>query len=212
MGEEGILLLITLEGIDGSGKSSLVSALRGSLADLDPVFTREPGSTWVGDAVRRAIAEQADPVTEALLFVADHAAHLATVVRPALDEGRLIISDRYTDSRYAYQPVMLEGKVPDPLGWLRAVHEAWTIVPDRTFLLLLPVEEALRRLPPEKRREHFEDGPFLGKVHRNYLALAEAEPSRFVLVDALLPREEIHRFVGEEIRKLARRPRSRRPR
>jgi dTMP kinase len=212
MGEEGVLLLITIEGVDGSGKSTLVSGLRESLADLDPVFTREPGSTWVGDAVRRAIAERADPVTEALLFVADHAAHLASVVRPALDEGRLVISDRYTDSRYAYQAVMLEGRLPDPLGWLRAVHEGWTIVPDRTFLLLIPVEEAMSRLPPEKLREHFEDGPFLEKVHRNYLALAEAEPSRFVLVDALLPAEEIQKFVGEEIRRLARRPRSRRRR
>jgi dTMP kinase len=212
VGEEGILLLITLEGIDGSGKSSLVAALGESLADLDPVFTREPGSTWVGDAVRRAIAEQADPVTEALLFVADHAAHLATVVRPALGEGRLVISDRYTDSRYAYQAVMLEGRVPDPLGWLRTVHAGWTIVPDRTFLLLLPVEEAIRRLPAEKRREHFEDGPFLEKVQGNYLALAEAEPARFIAVDALLPKDEIHRFVGEEIRKIARRPRSRRRR
>ena len=116
MGEEGIPLLITIEGIDGSGKSTLVSALRESLKDLDPVFTREPGSTWVGDAVRRAIAERVDPVTEALLFVADHAAHLETVVRPALDGERMVISDRYTDSRYAYQGVMLEGKIPDPLA------------------------------------------------------------------------------------------------
>ena len=212
MGEEGIPLLITIEGIDGSGKSTLVSGLRESLEDLDPVFTREPGSTWVGEAVRRAIAERADPVTEALLFVADHAAHLETVVRPALDGGRLVISDRYTDSRYAYQGAMLAGKVPDPMGWLRTLHNGWTIVPDRTFLLLIPVEEAMKRLPREKRREHFEDGPFLEEVRGNYLALAEAEPARFVLVDALLPADEIHRFVGEVIRKLARQPRSRRRR
>jgi dTMP kinase len=210
MGEEGVPLLITIEGIDGSGKSTLVSGLRESLKDLDPVFTREPGSTWVGEAVRRAIAERADPVTEALLFVADHAAHLGTVVRPALDGGRLVISDRYTDSRYAYQSAMLAGKVPDPMGWLRTLHDGWTIVPDRTFLLLIPVEKALQRLPADKRREHFEDGPFLEKVQGNYLALAEAEPARFILIDALLPADEIHRFVGEAIRRLARSPRSRR--
>ena len=156
------------------------------------------------------MAEGADPVTEARLFVADHAAHLEAVVRPALREGKLVISDRYTDSRYAYQAAMLEGRIPDPPGWLRAVHGGWTIVPDRTFLLLLPVEEAIRRLPVEKRREHFEDGPFLEKVHRNYLALAGAEPARFVAVDALLPPGEIAKFVGEEIRRIARRPRSRR--
>ena len=79
MDTEGILLLITLEGIDGSGKSTLHENLRTILADLDPLFTREPGATWVGDQVRRAIAEQIDPITEATLFVADHAAHLAKV-------------------------------------------------------------------------------------------------------------------------------------
>ena len=100
-------MLITLEGIDGSGKSTLHESLREPLADLDPLFTREPGATWVGDQVRRAIREQIDPVTEATLFVADHAAHLAKVVRPALAEGRLVISDRYSDSRYAYQSVTL---------------------------------------------------------------------------------------------------------
>ena len=84
MDPEGILLLVTLEGIDGTGKSTLLMALREKLADLEPVFTREPGATWVGESVRRAIAEQIDPITEATLFVADHAAHLATVVRPAL--------------------------------------------------------------------------------------------------------------------------------
>ena len=135
-----------------------------------------------------------------------------TVVRPALEAGKTVISDRYTDSRYAYQAIMLEEKIPDPLGWLRAVHKGWTIIPDRTFLLLVPVEEALRRLPAGRGREHFEDGPFLEKVHRNYLALAETEPARFVTVDSLLPPEVIHQFVGEEIRRIARRPRSRRRR
>ncbi len=212
MGEEGIPLLITIEGIDGSGKSTLVVALQESLKDLDPVFTREPGSTWVGDAVRRAIAERVDPVTEALLFVADHAAHLEAVVRPALDGERMVISDRYTDSRYAYQGVLLEGKIPDPMAWLRSLHNGWTVVPDRTFLLIIPVDEAMKRLPGDKRREHFEDGPFLEKVQGNYLSLAEAEPARFVLMDALLPAGEIHRFVETEIRKLARLPRSRRRR
>lgn len=107
MGTGGMRVLITLEGIDGTGKSTLHSGLAELLVDLNPVFTREPGATWVGDSVRRAIAEQTDPVTEALLFVADHAAHLATVIRPALADGRIVISDRYTDSRYAYQSVTL---------------------------------------------------------------------------------------------------------
>lgn len=195
-------MLITLEGIDGSGKSTLHASLRDLLRDFDPVFTREPGATWVGDSVRRAIAERIDPVTEATLFVADHAAHLATVVRPALAEGKLVISDRYSDSRYAYQSVTLQGVVPDPENWLRAMHDSWTIIPDKTFLCVLPVDEALTRLKPDRKREHFERREVLEKVQNNYLSYAKAEPSRFVIVDAMLPPGTVAEFVADAIREM----------
>jgi len=202
MDPEGNCLLITLEGIDGSGKSTLHETLKGLLADLDPLFTREPGATWVGDQVRRAIKEQIDPITEATLFVADHAAHLAKVVRPALAKGRLVISDRYSDSRFAYQAVTLQGIVPEPERWLRAMHNGWTIVPDRTFLCVLPVNDALTRLKPDSQREHFERRDVLDAVQNNYLRFARAEPSRFVVVDAMLPPETVARFVADAIRLL----------
>lgn len=202
-------MLITIEGIDGSGKSSLVESLNESLADLAPVITREPGETWVGNAVRRAIAEEIDPVAEALLFVADHAMHLATVVRPALEKEQLVISDRYTDSRYAYQQVTLEGLLPDPLLWLREAHNGWTLPPDLTFLLVLPVETALLRRSGRAEREHFEYASLLAKVQDNYLALAREEPSRFVLVDAEKDEKEIREFVAGAIRSAAGRSRSR---
>lgn len=200
MDPEGENMLITLEGIDGSGKSSLHEALKELLTDLNPVFTREPGATWVGDQVRRAIKEQIDPVTEATLFVADHAAHLAKVVRPALAEGRLVISDRYSDSRFAYQSVTLKGIVPDPEGWMRAMHNGWTIVPDKTFLCVLPVDDALTRLKPDTEREHFEKRETLEKVQDNYLEYARNEPDRFVIVDAMLDREIVAKFVADAIR------------
>ncbi len=193
-------MLVTLEGIDGSGKSTLHAALRELLADLGPVFTREPGATWVGDAVRRAVAEQIDPVTEATLFVADHAAHLATVVRPALAEGKLVISDRYSDSRYAYQSVTLQGIIPEPERWLRAMHNGWSIVPDRTFLCVLPIDEAIKRLKPDSEREHFEKRGTLEKVQNNYLTYARNEPSRFVIVDAMLAPDTVAQFVADAIR------------
>ena len=193
-------MLITIEGIDGCGKSSLVASLCESLADLCPVITREPGETWVGGSVRRAIAEEIDPVAEALLFVADHAVHLATVIRPALAGGKLVISDRYTDSRYAYQQVTLSGVIPDPLTWLRQVHHGWTVPPDLTFLLVVPVEEALKRRSGRAEREHFEYASLLTRVQENYLALAREEPSRFIIVDAEKDETEIHGFVNEAIR------------
>ena len=210
MDQEGSILLVTIEGIDGTGKSTLLSGLRDLLADLDPVFTREPGATWVGHAVRRAIAEQIDPVTEATLFVADHAAHLATVVRPALASGRLVISDRYTDSRFAYQSVTLAGILPDPLGWLKAMHNDWSIVPDKTFLLVLPVEEALVRLTAKNGREHFEKRDVLEKVQNNYLEYARAESSRFVIIDAGKDKDEIAAVVARAIRLVLQSSRSRR--
>ena len=197
-----MLLLVTIEGIDGTGKSTLLTALKARLADLDPVFTREPGATWVGESVRRAIAEQIDPITEATLFVADHAAHLATVVRPALAEGKLVISDRYSDSRFAYQSVTLEGVIPDPEGWLRAMHNGWSIIPDKTILLVIPVDDALIRLATKSGREHFERREILEKVQNRYLEFARAEPSRFVVVDGLMEKEEIAGFVADAIRQI----------
>ncbi len=209
MGPEGTPVLITIEGIDGSGKSTLLSSLGELLADLDPLFTREPGATWVGASVRRAIAERMDPITEALLFCADHAAHIEGVIRPALDAGRLVISDRYSDSRFAYQPVVLDGVLPDPLQWLRQIHEGWSIRPDRTFLLVLPVEDAVARLDPAKQREYFENAGILERVQENYLDLAARDPARFVIVDALLKKDEVAEFIAGEIRTSARSSQSR---
>jgi dTMP kinase len=204
-------VLITIEGIDGSGKSTLLARLGELLTDLDPLFTREPGATWVGDSVRRAVAARMDPITEALLFSADHAAHIDTLIRPALDAGRLVISDRYSDSRFAYQPVVLDGVLPDPLLWLRQIHAGWSIRPDRTFLLVLPVEDAMARLDPAEKREYFENAGILARVQENYLNLAASDPARFVIVDALLPKEEVARFIADEIRTSVRSSR-RRPR
>jgi len=195
-----MLLLVTIEGIDGTGKSTLLLALKERLSDLDPVFTREPGATWVGESVRRAIAEQIDPITEATLFVADHAAHLATVVRQALAEGKLVISDRYSDSRFAYQSVTLAGVIPDPEGWLRAMHNGWSVVPDKTILLVIPVDDALARLATKSGREHFERREILEKVQDRYLEFARAEPARFIIVDALKEKDEIAGFVADAIR------------
>ena len=195
-------MLITIEGIDGCGKSTLMGGLEAALADIGPLFTREPGSTWIGDQVRRGIAEEIDPIAEALLFVADHAAHLAEVIRPALADHRPVISDRYSDSRYAYQQVTLAPHIPEPLLWLRSVHGTWTIRPDRTYLLTIPIADALERLDGKDGREHFERAEVLEQVQTNYLALAEEDPQRFLLVDALQEREKICSFIAGDIRDL----------
>ena len=197
-------MLITIEGIDGTGKSTLVRNLKELLSDLNPVFTREPGSTWIGEVVRRGIAENINPVSEALLFTADHAAHLETLVKPELKNGRLVISDRFADSRYAYQASTLRGILPDPMRWIKGIHEGWTIVPDLTFLLVIPVDDAIERLKRDRdHHEHFECRTTLEEVKNNYLLLAEEEPERFILVDAKMEAERLSGFVAGEIRKRA---------
>ena len=194
-------MLVTIEGIDGTGKSTLIEGLKTELADLNPVFTREPGCSWIGEAVRRGIKEEINPIAEALLFVADHAVHVNTVIKPALREKKLVISDRYSDSRYVYQSKTLKGHIADPVKWLKDMQSEWTVVPDITFLLVLPVEESLRRINADREStEHFESDGVLREVQANYMKLTEDEPKRFVIIDAKKDKEEILKFVASVIR------------
>jgi dTMP kinase len=195
-------LLITLEGIDGAGKSTLYEGLKTRLADLDPVFTKEPGSPLVNKAVRREIEANKDPFAEATLFVADHAAHLAQIVIPALENNKLVITDRYSDSRFAYQQVSLVGIVPDPKAWLTAVHAGWSIRPDLTILLLIAPEVAMNRLAGRPGKEHFENHAFLEEVQKRYLERVAEDPERFLLIDAEEDLETILNFVEKSIRAL----------
>ena len=107
--------------------------------------------------------------------------------------------------------MVLEGLLPDPMGWLRAVHAGWTVPPDQTYLLVLPIEQAVRRLGGKhRRREHFEQEEVLRRVQEAYITLAEAEPWRFVLVDATKEKREVARFVEAGIRETVERSRARR--
>jgi dTMP kinase len=108
--------------------------------------------------------------------------------------------------------VTLENSIPEPLAWLQVLHNGWTIVPDRTFLFIIPVEMALERLAAKSGREHFERKEILEKVQKNYLVLARNEPSRFVIVDATKEKEEIRQFVAGAIRQFFLSSRSRRQR
>jgi dTMP kinase len=172
-------MLVTIEGIDGSGKTTVWEALQ---AEFDAVFTREPTDTWYGEAVERSVADPgADPLAELFLYTADHAAHLSDTVEPALDRGELVVSDRFVDSRYAYQGVSLDGVVPRPLEYVVGVHEPWTRTPDLTLLLDVDPETGAARSGATNK---FEQREFLEAVAEAYDFLANREPDRFVRIDA----------------------------
>lgn len=195
--------LITLEGIDGTGKSSILEMLGTSFPRA--VITREPTQGWIGKAVRRSIESDTDPLAELFLFVADHAEHVAKVIRPALVEGKLVISDRYSDSRYAYQGVTLSNKFDDAMEWIQNIHKGWTIVPDLTILLTIDPEIAVLRCGDRGDKTKFEKIEFLRTVQENFLRVAEKEPGRFVMIDAGKELDnvayEVHSAIDRILRK-----------
>ncbi|MFB6305145.1 MAG: dTMP kinase [Haloferacaceae archaeon] len=182
-------MLVTIEGLDGSGKSTLHESLRGEFPDA--VFTREPTDSWYGEAVYRSLADpDADPLAELFLYAADHADHLSRVVRPALDAGRLVVSDRYSDSRIAYQATTLAAAdaVPDPLDYVRSLHEPFSRPPDLTLYLDVDAETAAARSDAANK---FERADYLAGVREHYERVIAADPDRFVRIDATAPPETV---------------------
>lgn len=180
-------MLVTLEGLDGSGKSTVHEALQDTYSDA--AFTHEPTDSWYGEAVSRSISDEgADPIAELFLYTADHANHLSRTVRPALDAGELVISDRYSDSRYAYQGAALDGIIDRPMEYVRGVHAPFTRPPDLTLYLDVDPETGARRSGATNK---FEQSEYLGRVRENYERLIDAEPGRFVRIDATRSPEEV---------------------
>jgi dTMP kinase len=191
-------MLVTLEGLDGSGKTSCIEALRAHDAvPAETTFTREPTGSWYGDAVRRSLADgDADPLAELFLYTADHAAHLADTVGPALERGDPVVSDRYSDSRYAYQGATLSGRFEDALAFVRSVHRPWTRPPDLTVYLDVDPETAAERAGATNK---FETADYLADVRENYERLIDGAPDRFVRVDATQPLERVTDRVREVV-------------
>lgn len=185
--------LITLEGIDGTGKSSIAKMLKTRFTEA--LFTREPTKSWIGRAVKKSIESDGDPLAELFLFVADHAEHIAKVIRPALAEGKIVISDRYSDSRYAYQGATLSDDFDDSVAWVQGIHRGWTVVPDMTILFTIDPDVAVSRCGVRGEKTKFEKLEFLKKVQDNFLRLAREEPRRFVIIDAGAELEK----VGHEV-------------
>ena len=193
-------MLITLEGIDGGGKTTVAEGLEAALPSERTVFTREPTGSWYGEAVERSIGDDdADPLAELFLYTADHADHLSRVVRPALSDGNVVISDRYSDSRYAYQGATLDGTLDDPVEYVRTVHEPFTRPPDATLYFDLPPDVGAERAGTTNK---FETAAYLREVRANYERLIADDPDRFYRIDATQPKPAVVETATETVMEL----------
>ncbi|MDR6612298.1 MULTISPECIES: dTMP kinase [unclassified Leifsonia] len=198
-------LFITLEGGDGVGKSTQAALLEEWLTGRGRtvVRTREPGGTDAGVEIREIVLHHRGdiaPRAEALLYAADRAHHIATVVRPALSRGDIVVQDRYIDSSVAYQGagrVLDAQQIRDLSLWA-----AEGLLPDLTILLDLDEDTARTRLDSARTRYdrlEAERSDFHARVRAGYLALAEQEPERFLVVDASRPVEEIAAEIRDRL-------------
>ncbi|MDX6501060.1 MAG: dTMP kinase [Blastocatellia bacterium] len=194
---------ITFEGIDGCGKSTQLRLLASELRvrGVDTVTTREPGGTALGKRLRAAlldIDEQVDPLAELLVFAADRAHHVRTLLSPALEANQIVLSDRYADATVAYQgagrgfePKLIQDIVQLATGGL---------TPELTLLFDLSVAESAvrtRRRVASKNTDRLdiEDASFHTRVRNAYLEIAKAEAHRFRVIDARSSTQETHRKV-----------------
>ncbi len=191
-------MFITLEGPEGSGKSSQLPALAKFLRDAgyEVVETREPGGTVVGDQIREVLMNLENvtivPRTEILLFLAARAQHVEGLIKPALASGKIVLCDRYGDSTLAYQGYGHETDL-DTLRSLLAFSTGG-LKPDLTLLLDVPIDEGFRRKrgnSVEWNRLDAYAEAFHERVRQGYLALAEEEPDRWMIIDATQDRGKV---------------------
>lgn len=182
--------LISLEGIDGAGKSTVIDHLAAEFSDV--TITREPSHHWTGDQVYRSIrhesGDDAPPLGTFFLYLADRAKHLSDTVIPRLEAGETVITDRYIDSTYAYQQYALRNDISQPLRYIQEVMRDWIVIPDITLYLDISVDTALDRSAGE---DDFETREFLTEVKQNYDTLYETGGNRWVRLDAEQPADDV---------------------
>jgi dTMP kinase len=179
-------MFITFEGIEGSGKTTQISRLKAWFESQGQsvITTKEPGGTALGQTIRQLILDPGtqftNPHTELLLFYADRLEHISSVIQPALDQGKIVLCDRYIDSTWAYQ----SGGRQISETIIASLNKLTSVMPDKTILLDITPEEGLKRAKKRAELDRFEQEElsFHHRIRDTYLQLAKQNPRRIDLV------------------------------
>ena len=196
---------ITLEGVDGAGKTTHIEFIKNYLSNLNInyVMTREPGGTGLGEKLRDILLhDEMNPQTETMLMFAARNEHIDKVIRPNLINGAVVISDRFTDATYAYQAGgkgVKDEKIDILKKWVQE-----DLRPDLTFLFDLSVEVSIERLNKTRKLDKFEreDKSFHKKIREKYLTLVEASPERFCVLNSEASIEKIQNQIKLKLDKV----------
>ena len=193
---------LTIEGVDGAGKSSHMERIASAFKthEYDIVSTREPGGTPLAETLRNLLlTEDMSLETELLLMFAARKEHIDNVIKPALASGKAVICDRFTDSSFAYQGSGRQLGAEKIQSLVDLVHPDLT--PNLTLLFDLPLEIANQRMQRSRELDRFEQeqDEFFERVRAGYLARAQAEPERFVVVDSSQDFEVVAEFISKSI-------------
>ena len=185
---------ITLEGVDGAGKTSHIEFIKEYLTNLklNFIMTREPGGTELGEKLREILLhDEMTPKTETILMFAARNEHIEKVIRPGLTSGAIVISDRFTDASYAYQSGG-KGVEDEAIDVLKDLVQK-NLQPDLTFLFDLPVEVSIKRLKKTRKLDKFEkeEKDFHENVRKKYLMIAKNNPKRFSVLNSEKSIDEI---------------------
>ena len=191
---------VTFEGIDGSGKSTISKLVFKKLKSqgYEVVMTYEPTNSWIGKIVQKCIETNTDPYITAFTFIADRIEHCKKI-KKWLENGKIVICDRYAESTYAYQGAQMQDLIDNPIKWLKELSNDRIIIPDRTYIFVIRPKESIARIQNRNKLIPFEKINFLEKVHKNYLLLAKGE--RFLKVDATKSIDELVNICINDILK-----------
>ncbi len=201
MGTKG--LFITFEGIDGSGKTTQLELLYGDLRKkgITPVRTREPGGTALGEKVRTLLADRCLdilPSTELLLFFSSRVQLVESLIRPAIEEGQVVLCDRFHDATVAYQGYG-RGLSRNAIAMLERMFVG-RVRPDRTYLLDCSYVTAQKRMMSRAAKERIEsmDRTFFDRVRKGYRDIAKSEPGRVVVMDGGRRIDAVHKLIKDD--------------